>query len=115
MVVELPAPTKLISQIAWQCQRKSYRGKKIRLRAEVAAAGNQAYLWLRVMRKGFGPAAQTFYDNMADRPITTSAWRDVEIAGDVVPDADAIEYDFALVGEGRAWVDAVALEVVAGK
>jgi hypothetical protein len=98
-----------------QLDATAYRGKRIKLRAsvrtEVNGPGNQAYLWLRVARQGFGPQAQGFYDNMAGRPITTSAWRDYEIAGEVAADAVTIDYGLALVGEGRAWVDAVMVEI----
>jgi erythromycin esterase len=94
----------------------AYRGKKIKLRAFVRTAvkgiGNQAYMWLRLAKEGFGPQATTFYDNMADRPITVSEWREYEIVGDVPAEAQTISYGFALVGDGRAWIDAVAVEVI---
>lgn len=90
-----------------------YRGSRIRLRAavrtDVMGPGNQAYLWLRVMKKGQNVA---FYDNMADRPITSREWREVEIVGNVPMEADTIDYGYALVGDGRAWLDSVSLEAV---
>ncbi len=93
-----------------------YRGSKLRLRAavrtDVAGPGNQAHLWLRIMRKGSGPVAEVFYDGMGDRPITAPEWRDYEIVADVPPEAEQIEYGLALVGEGRAWLDEVSLETV---
>lgn len=93
----------------------AYRGKKIKLRAavraEVGGPGSGAHLWLRVTKPGFGPQAVAFYENMAGQPITASEWREYEIAGEVVADAYAIDYGLALVGEGRAWLDAVSLEV----
>ncbi len=99
-----------------QLDATAYRGKKITLRAavrtEVKGAGNQAYMWLRVAKAGFGPQATAFYDNMADRPITTSEWREYEITGDVPAEAQTISYGFALVGDGRAWIDAVAVETI---
>jgi hypothetical protein len=49
---------------------------------------------------------------MADRPITVSEWREYEIVGDVPAEAQTISYGFALVGDGRAWIDAVAVEVI---
>jgi erythromycin esterase len=94
----------------------SYRGKRIKLHAAVRTdfsdQGNQAYLWLRVTKKFFGPAALLFYDNMADRPITNSDWRDYEIIGEVPLDAETIGYGIALVGDGRAWLDSVSVEVI---
>jgi erythromycin esterase len=93
----------------------AYRGKKIKLRAavraEVKGLGNGAHLWLRVTKPGFGPQTLAFYDNMAGQPITASEWREYEIPGEVAADAYAIDYGLALVGEGRAWLDAVSLEV----
>jgi erythromycin esterase len=92
-----------------------YRGKKIKLRGSVRAnvyAGSQANLWLRIMWKGYGAYATAFYDNMADRPITTNEWCDYEIVGDVPLDAETIDYGFALTGEGEAWLDSVSIEVI---
>lgn len=94
----------------------SYRGKRIKLSAAVRTdfsdQGNQAYLWLRVTKKFFGPSSLLFYDNMADRPITNSDWRDYEIIGDVPLDAETIGYGIALVGDGQAWLDSVSIEVI---
>ena len=92
-----------------------YRGKRIRLTAAIRTAvsgpGNQANLWLRVTKKSFGPAALLFYDNMADRPITNSEWRNYSIDCKVPEDADVIGYGLALVGEGQAWLDSVSIKV----
>lgn len=94
----------------------TYRGKRLKLRgaarADVSGPTSQAYLWLRIMKKGFGDYAIAFYDNMADRPITTNEWRDYEIVGGVPLDAETIDYGFALVGEGEAWLDSVSVEVI---
>jgi len=93
-----------------------YRGKLVKLRAairtNVSGPGNQAYLWLRVTKKFFGPAALLFYDNMADRPITNSDWCDYEIIGEVPPDAEVIGYGLVLIGYGQAWLDSVSIEVI---
>jgi erythromycin esterase len=101
-----------------QLEAMAYRGKHITLRAAVRTAvkgpGNQAYLWLRVSRPQLdvlGPRApKGFYYDMAHRPITASAWRNYEITGDVAADATTIDYGLALVGEGSAWLDDVAIE-----
>lgn len=90
----------------------AYRGEKIELRAavraDVSGPGNQAYLWLRVTC----PTGLAFSDNMADRPITASEWCDYEIVGDVPTDANKITYGLAFVGDGRAWLDSVSIEIV---
>jgi hypothetical protein len=52
-----------------------------------------------------------FRDDMADRPITTRQWQEYEIVGEVPEDAEMIDYGLALVGDGRAWIDAVSVEV----
>jgi C-terminal processing protease CtpA/Prc len=90
----------------------SYRGKRIRFRAAVRAeveAGNQAALWVRVDREG---GAMGFFDNMANRPITSSGWKTYEISGEVAPDAKAIFLGMMLQGQGRAWIDSASFEVL---
>ncbi len=91
----------------------AYRGKRVRLRAavraEVAGFRNQAQLWLRVDRQGDQPG---FFDNMVDRPITQKEWRDYEIVGEIAPDAQTINLGLMLLGNGRAWLDAVSFEVI---
>ena len=90
-----------------------YRGRRIRfraaVRADVAGAGNRAQLWLRVDRKG---ANTGFFDNMQDRPIVEASWRDYQIVGDVAEDAEGISLGLMLLGNGRAWLDAVRFEIV---
>ena len=52
---------------------------------------------------------------MADRPITANEWRDYEITCDVPADALLIEFGFVLVGEGKAWLDAVSIDAAENK
>ena len=93
-----------------------YRGKRVRFRAavrtEVSGPGNQAYLWLRVTKAWAFPPSTAFYDDMSDRPITNREWREYEIVGEVPEDAEMIDYGMALVGDGRAWIDAVSVETI---
>ena len=89
-----------------------YRGQRIRFRAAVRAeveAGNQAALWVRVDREG---GARGFFDNMADRPITSAEWKTYEISGEVAPDAKAIYLGMMLIGEGKAWIDSASFETL---
>ncbi len=89
---------------------RPYRGKRIRLRAAVRAGGTApAALWLRVDRKN---GALGFFDNMMDRPITASEWRQYEIVGNVDDDAEALAFGMMVIGEGRAWLDAVSIDVI---
>lgn len=89
-----------------------YRGKRIRfraaVRADVAGAGNQAMLWLRVDTAG----GNGFFDNMGDRPITSKDWKHYEIVGDVADDAESIFFGMMLLGNGSAALDDVSFEIV---
>ncbi|HEV8581842.1 MAG TPA: S41 family peptidase [Thermoanaerobaculia bacterium] len=89
-----------------------YRGKKVRFRAAVRAevtGENQAALWLRVDREG---GAMGFFDNMADRPITSPQWQRYEIVGEVTADAEKINLGCMLANVGTAWLDSVSFEVL---
>jgi hypothetical protein len=95
-------------------EANAYRGKRVRLRAAVRTdlpeSGSQAQLWVRVDRKDDQPG---FFDNMGDRPIKAQKeWRYFEIVGEVADDAVSINVGLMLVGNGRAWLDAVSFEVL---
>ena len=106
----------MYGSLSQQIDATSSRGKRVKLhaaiRTDVSGPGNQAYLWLRVTKKFFGPASLLFYNNMADRPITNNDWCDYEIIGEVPMDAEVIGYGLALVGDGKAWLDSVSIEVI---
>lgn len=89
-----------------------YRGKHVRLRGAVRVEGKgaNAALWMRVDRveKQVG-----FFDNMGDRPITSSEWKYYEILGHVAADAETLNVGMMLQrAEGQAWLDDVAIETV---
>jgi C-terminal processing protease CtpA/Prc len=89
-----------------------YRGQRIRFRAAVRAevgSGDQAALWVRVDREG---GATGFFDNMADRPITSPEWKTYEISGEVAPDAKAIYLGMMLLSQGKAWIDSASFEAL---
>ena len=46
-------------------------------------------LWLRVDRPG---GATGFFDNMSDRPVRVSEWREYEIEGPVADDATNVAF-----------------------
>src|SRR4029079_6245166 len=75
------------------------RGKTIRLRAQArATAGNASSggaLWLRVDR---GARTPGFFDNMADRLIRESAWREYSIVGTVADDATTVVFGVMAIG-----------------
>jgi C-terminal processing protease CtpA/Prc len=90
-----------------------YRGKKIRYRASVRTLADQpqhrTQLWLRVDRPN---GAVGLFDNMNDRPITSTSWATFEISGDVAPDAVSIVFGMLMRGTGRAWIDDATLEII---
>lgn len=90
-----------------------YRGKRIRfraaVRAEVEEGKGRAQLWVRVDRVSRLPG---FFDNMADRPVTSPAWDWYEIVGDVPKDAEKINVGFMLLGDGQAWIDSASFEAI---
>jgi hypothetical protein len=92
---------------------ETFRGKTVRLRAwirvERVDPGDRAQMWLRVDR----PNRQMgFFDNMNDRPITSSAWESFEISGPVEPDASAFALGVMSFGKAKVWVDDMSFEVV---
>ncbi len=92
-----------------------YRGKQIRLngtaRVTISYPDSKVYLWLRIMKKSYSSYSIGFKDNMA-RTITTKEWHDYDIYGDVPLDAETIDYGFALLGDGEAWLDSVSIEII---
>jgi hypothetical protein len=88
-----------------------YRGRRVRFRAAVRTSGDgtRARLWLAVERPGNLPG---FLDNMADRPIVALPWQVYEITGEVAPDATRIGIGMTVTGDGKAWIDDAAFEVL---
>jgi hypothetical protein len=90
----------------------AYRGRRVRFRAALRTepgSGTRARLWLGVERAGQQPG---FFDSMADRPVTAAEWQVYGIVGDVAPDATRIGIGLVVEGEGRAWIDGAAFEVL---
>ncbi|MBN1224052.1 MAG: peptidase S41 [Candidatus Aminicenantes bacterium] len=89
---------------------RNIRGKDFRLKAyvktNVLGIGNQAQLWLRVDREN---NKRGFFDNMDDRPIQSSDWREYEISGKVDSDALTVFFGGILSGNGQSWWDGFRL------
>jgi len=88
-----------------------YRGKRVRLRAEIETEGlsRQAGLWMRVD----GPTRPLAFDNMDNRPITGSQqWAHYACVLDVPSAATHIAFGVRLGGRGRVYFGPVTLEVV---
>jgi erythromycin esterase len=88
-----------------------YRGKKIRVTGWVRTDGSpgaKAGLWVRVDR----PGGMGFFDNMQNRPITSSSWTEAVIEGVVDEDARALNFGCLVTGDGTTWFDAIRIEVL---
>ncbi len=83
-----------------------YRGKRVKLVASAKKGTmpgeGQVQLWLRVDR----PDQQMgFFENMDDRPITSTTWAQYKIEGSVAEDALHIVFGGFLGGDGEGWLD----------
>lgn len=95
---------------------KALQGKKVKFRAavrtNVSGRGNQAHLWLRVLKTSPTQTSRVFFDDLNQVPITTDEWKTYEIICQVPQDASSMDYGFVLVGKGKAWLDDVKVEVL---
>ena len=92
---------------------KAYQGKRVTLRASVRIgeprpAMGQAQLWMRVDRAG---GRMGFFDNMADRPVRSTEWSEVEIRGEVAPDGERISVGLIVLGGATARLGDVSMAV----
>ena len=91
-----------------------YRGKRVRVRAavRVEGEGTLAYAWLTYGKQGGGLSPLVVVDTMADRPIRSPEWTEIELVGEIPEGAATVGYGFSVVGDGRAWFDSVSIETV---
>ena len=107
-----------VGSLSQQLDAKPYRGKKIKLeaatRGEVAGPENQAWLRLVITRRSafMVDPSKTVFDTLEQYPVNTPEWSGREIIADVPVDAASISYGLYLVGDGKAWLDSVSLQVV---
>jgi len=107
-----------VGSLSQRLDAKPYRGKKIKFQAatrgEVTGAENHAWLRLVITRRTafLVDTHQTDFDTLDQYPVNTPEWRGHEIVADVPADADSISYGLYLVGDGKAWLDSVSLQVV---
>jgi C-terminal processing protease CtpA/Prc len=113
-----------VGNIMQMIDARAYRGKHVRLKAAVkveisksavkaeaargAAAAGQLQMWLR---EDCAEQKMGFFDNMGDRPVTSSDWTEVEIVGDVSEKAERLNYGFMVFGGASAWIDDVSFEI----
>lgn len=90
----------------------SLRGRRIRMRGRVRVADPNlpgwAGLWLRVDR---GPQTSAFFDNMQDRPVRDTTWREYVIEGPIASDATSIYFGALAVDSMTVDVDGIELSV----
>jgi C-terminal processing protease CtpA/Prc len=91
-----------------------YRGKKVRFRAAIrteldAAVGERARIWIGLDRPKSPSGGRYDYTS---KIANTSEWARYEAVGDVPQDTRALNLGLALVGNGKAWLDSLSLEVV---
>jgi hypothetical protein len=85
----------------------AYRGKRIRLRANLRRTGGagQAFLYLQVNRPGPSYEART-------GPAAVEGWRADAVWVDVARDAETFQLGLVVTGPAEAWIDAVAVETL---
>ncbi len=105
-------------QLSQQVEASAYRGKRIRFRAaaraETEGFGNNAELFLQASLAGSEASVgrPIAFAGMFDEPIRSKKWRTYQLEAKIPQEADAITFGFVLAGNGRAWFDAVSLEVI---
>jgi len=88
-----------------------YRGKRVRLSAQVRVQGDtgQSALWMRVD----SDSRTESFDNMFGRETRSpSDWKEQVIVLDVPPESVNISFGVIFVGKGQTWVDDFQIDVV---
>lgn len=100
------APGAIFGAVVQSIDATPLRGTRVRFRGKVRVdSRGKGRLWLRVIR----PNMDGFFDTMSDRPVTSGAWTDAEIVGEVAMDATRIDFGELVFGPGIAWYDSVEL------
>ncbi len=92
-----------------------YRGKVLTFRAAVRAlvpSGSEARLLVRIHRED---GSTSFFDNMGQFPVRSSAWHLYEIEAPIGREAGDVEFGLQLIGPGEAWIDHVSMEFAGGE
>lgn len=101
-----------MATLARSTRAKIYRGKKVRLSANLRTdKAGRAQLWMRINSADGKVLA---IDDMQSRPVRgTTRWRRYAIVLAVPADAEEISYGFLLAGSGTVWANDFSLNVVA--
>ena len=95
-----------------QFSAENYRGKRVRLQADVMthSVSGWAGLWMRVDTPQEYSAS--FY-NSQDKPMKdTMVWERRSVVLDVAPDASVVSLGVISSGSGETWIDNLSVEVV---
>jgi hypothetical protein len=87
-----------------------YRGDEFKLtgRAKMVSGTGNGHFWLRVDKTN---KKTGFFDNMQNRPILTTEWKNFEITGKIDTDANDIYMGIFLLDDGELWMDDFTLSV----
>lgn len=90
---------------------KEFRGLRVKLTARVEVEEGEGWcqMWMRVDRSNDQTGS---FDNMGDRPIRRSGWKDASIEFDVDSDAASIALGFIAFNGATVLVDSVKLTVI---
>ena len=105
----------IAGQLVQRIDATAYRGKKIKLRAAVRTdlkgPDDNAWLRLGVQKKSSGLEPYLF-DSLDRYPIKSGRWQTYEIVAEVPENADEINYGLFMIGDGKAWIDSLSIEVL---
>jgi erythromycin esterase len=91
---------------------RPFRGRRVRLRAYVRALvsgeASRVLLTLRVGKSGGGPPL--YSADSTDRATASAKWQSSELIATIAGDADSITYGLLLIGDGKAFLDDVAID-----
>lgn len=92
----------------------AYRGKRVRLSGYVRTEeADAAGLWFRIDAELEGKMAMVGFDNMSDRFVRgTTKWRRYDLVLDVPDAGEALVFGALLLGQGKLWIDDLALDIV---
>ncbi|MEM1117873.1 MAG: S41 family peptidase, partial [Bacteroidota bacterium] len=85
-----------------------FRGRRVRLSADIRVESGQAQLWVRADRPGGQPG---FFQNLPNGPVTSTTWDTYAVEGTVDDDADMLAFGGLVLRPGTAWLDAFRLDV----
>lgn len=90
---------------------KPYVGKNFRfkgkLKAEIAHDSASARLWLRIESK----TGNTFFDNMANRPVRSTTWKEATIEGSLKETSEVAVFGTFSVLNGKFYYDDLVFEI----